>query len=251
MSINRNVRLCVFLFLATNIPSLVCGQVLGRSQTSGFPVDLTSEGAPPIPSQIGTRIDETRLVRLNGNTHPNARADSDGGLVDPQLPMEHMILILKRSPEHEAVLTAFMARQLDPKSPDFHHWLKPAEFGRLYGPSEYDIAAVTNWLQNYGFSIDKVGKGRTFIEFSGYARLVQEAFHTEIHRYSVRGEEHIANSSDPSIPEALTHVVVGVLSLHNFFTKPMHQDLGSFHRVGNAGKWEPDNADVLLMPMFM
>ena len=95
-----------------------------------------------------------------------------------------------------------------------------------------------------------MANGRTFIEFSGTARLVQEAFHTEIHRYNVRGEEHIANTSDPGIPEALSPVVEGVLSLHNFFTKPMHRELGSFHRDAKTGKWEPENPDLLLKPMF-
>jgi subtilase family serine protease len=127
----------------------------------------------------------------------------------------------------------------------------PEEFGSLYGPSDYDISAVTNWLQNHGFSIDEVAKGRTFIEFSGTARLVEDAFHTEIHRYKVDGEEHIANNSDPSIPEALSPVVVGVLSMHDFLTKPMHQYVGSAHRVNKTGKWEPDSSDSLLKPMFV
>jgi Pro-kumamolisin, activation domain len=250
MCIDRKVTLCICLSVATGIPILAHGQAADSSQSGGSPAPLTVGEAPPVPSRIVTRIDETRLMRLHGNTHPRARTEFDKGLVDPQLSMERMILILKRSPEQEAALTAFMARQLDPKSPDFHHWLTPEEFGRIYGPSDYDISAVTNWLQNHGFSIDKVANGRTFIEFSGTARLVREAFHTEIHRYNVGGEEHIANNSDPSIPEALSPVVLGVLSLNNFFTKPMHRVLGSFRRDGRTGKWEPENPDLVLNPMF-
>src|SRR3974377_2010332 len=109
------------------------------------------------------RVADSKLLRLRGNTHPLARTELDKGLVDPQLPMERMILVLKRSPEQDAALEAFMARQLDPKSPDFHHWLQPAEFGKIYGPSDADISAVTNWLQNHGFSINNVANGRAFI----------------------------------------------------------------------------------------
>src|ERR1019366_275667 len=43
-----------------------------------------------------------------------------------------------------------------------------------------------------------------------------DTFHTEIHRYRVNGVEHIANSQDPQIPEALAGVVSGVVSLHDF-----------------------------------
>ena len=226
------------------------GQTAESSPRSGLPVVQAVEDAPSVSSQIVTRVDETKLVRLHGNTHPNARAEFDEGRVDGQLPMERMILVLKRSPEQDSALSAFMARQLDPTSPDFHRWLQPEEFGKLFGPSDADISAVMNWLLNRGFSIDKEAKGRTFIEFSGSARLVEEAFHTEIHRYRVKGEEHIANSSDPSVPEALSPVVEGVLSLHNFFSKPLHRNLGSFHRAGKTGGWEPADSAILLKPAF-
>ena len=68
-----------------------------------------------------------------------------------------------------------MAQQYDPKSPNFHHWLQPEEFGKLYGPSDSDIAAVTSWLQNHGFQIYQVNQGRVTIEFSGTADQVQQA----------------------------------------------------------------------------
>ena len=52
--------------------------------------------------------------------------------------------------------------------------------------------------------------------FSGSAGQVFDSFHTELHRYSVNGEMHIANSQDPQIPAALAGVVRGVVSLHDF-----------------------------------
>ncbi len=179
-----------------------------------------------------------------------ARREFDRGAVDPQLPMERMLLLLQRSPEQETALEAFMARQLDPKSPDFHHWLEPQEFGRLYGPSDADIVAVSSWLANHGFSVSKVGNGRTFVEFSGTAGMVQKAFHTEIHSYSVRGEEHIANNAEPAIPQALAPVVAGVVSLHNFFHTPLHRDGGSYRRDQKTGKWTPVNPDATVQPLF-
>ena len=241
----KNLTLCVCFSVVTS----ACPPVLGQTDR-GLADAPSFEEVSPAQPQITTRLDETKRLPLKGNTHPDARSEFDKGLVDPQLPMKRMILVLKRSPAQEAALEAFMARQLDPKSPDFHRWLRPEEFGEIYGPSDADISAVTNWLQNYGFSMDKVANGRTFIEFSGTAGLVQKAFHTEIHHYTINGEKHIANNSDPSIPEALSSVVEGVLSLHNFFSKPLHRNLGSFHRAGKSGGWEPDDPAILLKPMF-
>jgi len=175
---------------------------------------------PRPPARIVEPVNDAKLVLLRGNTRPETRLGTDLGSVDPQLPMQRMLLILRRSPEQEAALAEFNAHQLDPNSLDFHHWLTPEEFGALYGPSDDDLETVRSWLQNHGFTVDNVNKGRVFIEFSGTAGLVQQAFHSEIHRYNVRGEEHIANSNDPSIPEALIPVITGIFSLNNFYTRP-------------------------------
>jgi subtilase family serine protease len=194
---------------------------------------------PTIPSRVITRVDDSKLVRLTGNTNINARPEFDHGPVAADLPMERMQLLLKRSPAQETALQKFMEDQMNPASPNFHHWLNPDEFGALYGPSDADIAAVTTWLEGHGFSIYKVSRGRTHIEFSGTAAQVQEAFHLEMHNYRVNNEEHIANDRDPSIPTALSPVVTGVVSLHNFF--PKHQSvLGKFvKRNIKTGKITP------------
>jgi hypothetical protein len=179
----------------------------------------TSERAP-VPSRIVKAIDDVHLVRLTGNTHPLAQQRYDQGPLALNVQLEKMMLVLQRSPEQEQELEAFSARQYDPSSADFHHWLHADEFGSRFGPSEADMTVIENWLQGLGFTINEVAKGRTWIQFSGNVSLVQNAFHVEMHRYVVNGEEHIANDRDPQIPEALSPVVVGIASLHNFFPKP-------------------------------
>ncbi len=207
--------------------------------------------APVIPSRVLSRVDESRLVRLGGNTHPMAKAEFDKGAVSAQFPMERITLLLKRSAAQEAALNKFMEEQTDPKSANFHHWLTPEEFGAKYGPSDYDVQAVTNWLQNHGFRIDQVTKGRTFIEFSGTAAQVQTAFHTEIHHFVVNGEAHVANTTDPQIPEALSPVVSGIVSLHNFFAKPQHHFLGDFTRTKGSPSWTSLNPELASRPEYL
>src|SRR4029077_8577704 len=65
-----------------------------------------------------------------------------------------------------------------------------------------------------------VSKGRNVIEFSGTASQLEASLHTAIHKYFVNGETHWANASDPQIPAALSLVISGVHSLHNFRPKP-------------------------------
>jgi hypothetical protein len=179
---------------------------------------LASTGnLPYVPSRIVERVDDANLVTLHGDTNRMVRPQFDRGLVSPGLVMNKMILLLKRSPEQEAALTAFNQRQLDPASPDFHHWIHADEFGRTYGPSDADIATITGWLERQGFRVDNVSKGRVTILFSGTAAQVQNAFHVEMHHYFVDGEMHLANDRDPQIPAALAPAVAGVASLHDFF----------------------------------
>src|SRR6185437_16904804 len=64
---------------------------------------------PAVPRDPDARldasaIDESKLVVLAGNTHPKADAAHDAGAVDDGLVLEHMQLLLRRSPEQEAKL---------------------------------------------------------------------------------------------------------------------------------------------------
>lgn len=174
-----------------------------------------------VPSRIVEPVDETRLTTLKGNTHPLARAQFDRGPAPPDLPMNRMLLVLKRSSEQEAALQTLLDNQQDKASPSYHKWLTPEQCGRQFGPDDHDLQAVSSWLQSHGFQIGKVAKGGNIIEFSGTASQVLGAFHTSIHEYLVNGEEHWANASDPAIPTALTPVVAGVMTLNNFIKKPM------------------------------
>jgi pro-kumamolisin-like protein/Big-like domain-containing protein len=175
-----------------------------------------------VPPLITQPVDETRVTTLKGNTHPLARPQFDIGGAPANLPMDRMLLVLKRTPEQQAALTKLLHDQQDVNSPNYHKWLTPDEFGKAYGPADQDIQTVTSWLQSHGFRVDNVSRGRTVIEFSGDAGRVQQAFGTPIHKYAIRGEEHWANAADPKIPAALVPAVVGIATLHNFHSKPQH-----------------------------
>ncbi|HEV2490859.1 MAG TPA: Ig-like domain repeat protein [Candidatus Acidoferrales bacterium] len=173
-------------------------------------------------SLITQAVDESKLARLAGNTHPLALPQYDHGPAPLDLPMQRMLLVLKRSPQQEATLESLLEDQQYKLAANFHKWLTPAEFGQQFGTSDQDIRAITSWLTAHGFLIAQASKGRNVIEFSGTAAQVQEAFHTTIHSYDVNGEQHWANSSDPQIPAALAAAVAGVDTLNNFRKKAMH-----------------------------
>ena len=165
---------------------------------------------------IAQPVDESQLTVLEGNLHPFTRRHIDLGTAPASLPMERMLLVLKRSPEQELALRTMLDSQQDKNSPNYHKWLTPEQFGKRFGPTDSDLQIVTAWLQSHGFRVEAPSSGRTVIEFSGFASQVEQAFHTAIHKYQGNEEERWANAIDPSIPSALAAAVKGVVSLHNF-----------------------------------
>ncbi len=175
------------------------------------------------PSLITSAPNGSRLYTLAGNTRPEVQSGADLGAVADDTPLEHMLLQLTRSTSSEQALAEQIALLHNPNSPDFHKWMTAAEFGQAYGASRDDRAALTAWLESSGFTVNSVAPGGMTIDFSGTAAAVRSAFHTEIHYIQVNGVRHLANVTDPQIPEAFAAAVKGVVSMHDFTPRPMKQ----------------------------
>jgi subtilase family serine protease len=208
---------------------LAAGQNLGR------------ESRP----MVTVAVTDTRLATLTGNTRPEARPANDQGMVAQNLALDHMLLQLKRPPDREAAFEAYIDELHDPTSANFHKWLTPAQVGELYGPSQADVDKVTSWLQSSGFVVHTVYPSGMMVDFSGTAGQVSRAFHTQIHRLLVNGRQHIANVSDPRIPEALAPVVEGVVSLHDFHPRRLSRVR---HQFTDPTGPISSNTDLLLVP---
>jgi subtilase family serine protease len=204
---------------------------------------LTWAQAVAPQARITQAVSDTARTTLRGNTHPLAQAQSDRGAAPPDLPMDRVLLLLKRSADQEVALQNLLEEQQDANSPNYHRWLNPDDFGQQFGPNDQDLQTITTWLQSQGFQGVRVARGRTAIEFSGAAAEVLQAFHTEIHKYAVNGKEYWANASDPQIPEALSPVVAGVISLHDFPREPMHHVGGVFSKSRATGQVQALNPD--------
>ena len=186
---------------------------------------LFAQQTPVLVTQI---VDNSVRTVLPGNVHPLARPEFDEGEAPADLVLHRLMLVLKHSPQQETAMRRFIENQQYKKSPSYHQWLTPVEFGAQFGPAESDIAAVTNWLQASGFQVSPVSNGRSVIEFSGTVGQVKQAFGTAIHKYVVKGEQHLANVSNPSVPTALAPVIAGVNSLYSFRRKTASIHVGTY-----------------------
>src|SRR5215472_4355219 len=139
-------------------------------------------------------------VVLASSTHPAAMAASDLGRVAGDLAMNRMLLVLAGSESQEHGLRELLDNLHLKGSPHYHQWLTPEEFRVEFGASPDATQKVVNWLAAQGFSIDRVGRGGRWIQFSGTAAQVEAAFATEMHRFQTNGTAHISNASDLSLP---------------------------------------------------
>jgi subtilase family serine protease len=170
----------------------------------------------PAQDRIQSPIVDSDVVDLPGSTHPLARAEFDRGPVPTETLLERIVLVLQPTPAQQQDLDALSAALQQPDSTDYHRWLTPEQYGDRFGASAHDVASIAGWLQSHGFTVEPVPAGRNLILFSGTAQQVTDAFHTEIHQFEISGQSHIANVQDPQIPRALSAVVAGILSLHDF-----------------------------------
>lgn len=217
--------LVVLMMLATND--------INASPRPSAGTDVSQQ--TPARSLITGEIDESRLVKLVGNTRSEANARNDRGALPEGYRLEGMMLLLQRAPEREHAFAELINQLNDKSSPNFHKWLNAAEIGERFGLSNQDIATVSGWLKSHGFTVNGVYANRMMIAFSGNVGQIRRAFHAEMHSLSVNGVAHIANMSDPQIPEALAVAVKGVVSLNDFRPRQMKRAKKSAGRAFTFG----------------
>ena len=202
-------------------------------------------------AQSSLSVDESTQQRLTGNPAPNAHTVVDHGRAPDALPLSHVLLLLRRSADREQALDSYISQQYDPHSPNYHKWLTPEQFGEQFGPSPTDITKLTQWLTQHGFVVNHVPAGGLFVDFSGDAGKIAQAFHTEIHRYRLGEEDHYANATDPSIPVALSPLISGFRALNDFHPRPQVHHLGVARFDRATATWsraQPDHAHLTNPP---
>ena len=190
-----------------------------------MPITSSATGAPPPGpiARITSRIDESQRVELKGHVHRAISDSVDLGAADPALPARSMVMVLGASPAQESDLAQFLRNVQTRGRPEYHHWLTPQAFGERFGVESSDLAAIRTWLRTNGFRLEPQSAGRRSIVFSGTIGQVNAAFAARMRQYRWHGERHLANSTNPTIPQAFAAVVRGFASLHDFRLQPQLQ----------------------------
>ena len=177
---------------------------------------------------VGATISNTDLVPLYGNVHRFAGLQVDAGEAPSTLQPKGLDIVFAKTPEQERALQQLLAAQQDPKSPQYHRWLTPAQYGQRFGASDATIAAVMNWLKSNGLSVGQLPPGRGHLPFFGSNVQVEAALRTQIHLFALEGEHHYANVSAPLIPASLSTAIIAIRGLNDVHPRPgVHVPRGS------------------------
>jgi len=196
------------------------------------------------PDRINGNLATGRVVTLRGNVHHKALPQFDRGLADPSLRFGSMTLLTTPTPSQVRDMQTLSKQQQDPKSPQYHKWLTPEQFADRFGLSHNDLAKITKWLQSQGFTVGTVARGRNWISFSGTVAQVQATFGTEIHRFNVDGQIHVANATEPHIPSSIAGLVTGIRGLDDFHVRPR----GVHHNFAARPMYSSSNFGQVIAP---
>ena len=171
--------------------------------------------------RIKGEVSDSRTYRLVGNTKPGLALLQNQGEVNSALALPYLTMRFTVSPQQREDLQQLLRQQQSRGSAEYHKFLTPEEYGARFGANPDDIKKTADWLERQGFSDIQCSRSRTFITFAGTAGQAEAAFHTSIHRYSVNGEMHYANASDPMLPKALEGTIESIRGLHDFHMRPL------------------------------
>jgi pseudomonalisin len=204
-----NVRLSC----AALICGLAAGTLLGQVVASALP-----QYHPTAQSnRVAPNADFSQLQPLQNSLPTWVHASTQVASRSVNLAESmHLSVVLRRDPAVQAAFTQFLVDQQNPASPLYHQWLSPEQVGSMFGPTQSDINAVTNWLTSQGFSVT-VSPAKNIVEAYGSIAVAANAFHASFGFFKLPpaagSTVRFSVTSQPSIPEALATVIDSIHGL--------------------------------------
>ena len=124
-------------------------------------------------------------------------------------------LSISLSLRNQSGLTQLLAAQNNPHSGHYHQYLSTREFQARFSPTQVTVNQVTAWLRSQGLVVHSVAANHLLIDASGSVATVEAAFQTTLASYQVNGRTVYAPTVEPSVPDALSGMIVNIGGLNN------------------------------------
>jgi subtilase family serine protease len=136
----------------------------------------------------------------------------------------------------------------DPASPNFRHYLTPAQFNEKFGPTEADFKAVVNFARANGLTVKHTNPGRTLVSVEGTVADVEKTLHLTLRLYQhpTEARQFFAPDVEPSLDLAVPILAISGLNDYELLHSKAHAaDKRGAAKYG-GGSYDP-NGEQLLM----
>lgn len=118
---------------------------------------------------------------------------------------------------NRVILTNLLQQIYDPASPNYRHFLTPAQFTDQFGPTPQDYQAVLDFAALNHLTVTHTHGNRMLVEVDGKASDIDQAFAITLRTYQDPKEnrQFFAPDTEPSVPTTLPVLDVG--GLNNYY----------------------------------
>jgi len=134
--------------------------------------------------------------QITHNTPPYVSTAKNLGTENPSTVMEISLWLL---PHNRAQMDQLARDLYDRNSPNYRHFLTPAEFASRFAPSDAEVHTVREFLESHGLTVVKTDPHNFFVRASGTVGQMENTFQVVLNNYEVRGKKTRANDRDPYI----------------------------------------------------
>lgn len=121
------------------------------------------------------------------------------------------LVLASRDPAGEA---AFLHDIVNPRSPNYRHFLSPAAFAARFGATTTSVARVRNYLARFGLTSHALSRGGVLLPVTGPTAAIGHAFATQVRTVRLAtGTLATALASAATVPATLAHDIVTAVGL--------------------------------------
>ena len=114
---------------------------------------------------------------------------------------------------HPLALHAYLAAIYDPASPDYHHFLTPAQFAHRFGPSPAAATRVAGYLRGFGLRVAPFTPGDQILRVSGSEAQASAALASSVRTVRAAGHNVAQLINAATLPVHLAGAVASVVGL--------------------------------------
>ncbi|MEI7910733.1 MAG: MBG domain-containing protein, partial [Verrucomicrobiota bacterium] len=147
---------------------------------------------------------------------------------------QHLHLAMSLPARNPAELKILIDDLYDPASPNFRHYLTPAQFTEKFGPTEADYQTVVDFARANGLKVTATHPNRLLLEVDGAIPAIESAFHVTLRNYQHPQEarKFYAPDTEPALDLAVP--IASISGLDNYWIPHPNHKIKPLNATANV-----------------